>query len=237
MPNNIPPGGNTGDPNDPHDMGNGGFNEFGEWVWHDNSEGARESPPVFASPTNVNLRAMINSVSRDRVALSGDRRASLLSQLTSEQRARQRAGGETAGRVAQAGGPVPANFSGALDNALRRTKMRSRVQTMGDAAAEQQGLRDRINVAKASRTREGELINAAGRQAQINEGVNIATADANQMLKEGRFGLAGTIAGAGLARAMDGKGFGEFFGGIFGSGGGGGGIDLQTPPGAGGVGA
>lgn len=157
----------------------------------------------LARGPNALTRELVSRVSKDREVLRGDRRASLLAQVTSEDRGRRRLGGEVSGAVAQAGGDIQANFSDALDNALRRTKMRSRVQSMGDAQVEQQGLRDRIAVAKSSRSREGDLINASGRAAQIRYGVNIAQADANQAVREGQYGLAGTVLGAGLARYLN----------------------------------
>lgn len=146
------------------------------------------------------------AVAADRKQLKADRRSSLTAQLTSEERGRQRLGGQVSGNVAQAGGHMPANFGGALDNALRRTKMRTRLQGMGEAQVGQQGLKDRIAVASASRRREGELINAFGRRAQITQGVNFATADANQIMNENRMGAFGSLAGAGLSYLINNRG-------------------------------
>lgn len=160
----------------------------------------------------ANARSAVNQLSDDRKTLKGDRRSSLLAQMTSEGRLRHRAGVERSGAVANAGGTAPADFRGALDNQLRRTKMRTRMQNMGEDQVGQQSLKDRIAVAQSSRGREFELINAFGKSAQIRQGVNLANADANQALKEGRFGAAGTILGAGLSAYLNGA-FGNLFGG------------------------
>ncbi len=162
-------------------------------------------------------RDAVNAVGKDRFLLKRDRKQSLLSQITSEPRLRRRAGIERSGAVAQRGGTMPADFAGALDNQMRRTKMRTRMQNMGEEQVGQQSLRDRISVAQASRGREYDLINAFGKSAQIRKGINIATGDAKQALKEGQYGAAGTVLGAGLSAWINGA-----FDNIFKRGGGGG---------------
>lgn len=202
--------------------------DFGAWIDNpgahgsseDQSEGSdiaiaqgnrmRSPAGTFASKV---LTDQVRSIERDRQGLVPFRRASLTAQATSEARARRRLGGQIAGNTAQLAGSMPrGDFAGALDNALRRTKTRARMATMGDAQVEQQGLKDRMAVATASRRREGELVNAMGRAAQIRQGVNFATADANQVAREAKMGLAGTILGAGAALWKNG-GFNNMFGG------------------------
>ena len=179
-------------------------------------EGAKLHEQEQQMSVYSSARDAVQSVGRDRVDLKRDRRQSLLAQMNSEGRLRRRAGVDRSGAVAQRGGTPPANFAGALDNQVRRTKMRTRMQNMGEEQVGQQSLRDRIAVAQSSRNREYGLINALGKSAQIRQGVNLADADAQQAVKEGQYGAAGTVLGAGLSAWMNGA-----FSGLFNRGGGG----------------
>jgi hypothetical protein len=117
-------------------------------------------------------------------------------------RQKRRLRGSLSSQIAQGGSqqPMP-TFGGALSDALRRTKVRSRIASQGDKAIEQQQLRDRVSIAMAGRQREGQYMQAAANAANIREGVNVGVANANQQIQNANMGMWGSIAG-GLAGAV-----------------------------------
>jgi hypothetical protein len=79
--------------------------------------------------------------------------------------------------------------------------MRSRIESQGDKAIEQQQLSDRVKIAQAGRAREGQFMDAESRAANIREGVNVGVQNANQFIQNSRMNMWGGIAG-GLAGAI-----------------------------------
>lgn len=165
------------------------------------------------------LRQQVAAIGSDRRGMQHFRTSSLAASGNLVNRLRRRAGASESSAVAQFQGGSNATYGGALDNALRRSKIRSRIAAQGDSAIEQQGLRDRIALAQASRAREGDLLTASARARNIREGVNIGVSDANAAIRASNFGLYGTLAGAigGVLANEEGRaGLSKILGGIFG---------------------
>ena len=162
-----------------------------------------------------NAKQQLRAISADRGGLAKLRDSSFTASGNLENRMRRRAGQTASGAVAQGfAGPTPTSFGGALDTALRRTKVRSRIAQQGEAAINQQSLKDRIAIAQASRQREGDLLTSSLKAANIREGVNIGVADANQAMKNNTYGLAGAVLG-GVSGVLANKEGREFTGGLF----------------------
>lgn len=144
------------------------------------------------------LREMVGSVSADRAGMKGLRNQAFLSDATSVNRESRRLRNATSSQVAQGFSGAPISFGDALNTALRRTKARAKVENMGDAQIEQQGLKNRIGIAKWSRQREGELMNSMAKARNIREGVNVGVDDANALDKASKYGMYGSMLGMGV---------------------------------------
>jgi hypothetical protein len=167
------------------------------------------------------LRSSIAEAGRSRQSLVGLRDASHVAASTQVDRERRRGLGSLSSQVAQHANQQPAaTFGGALDDALKRTKVRSRIASQGDKAIEQQGLRDRVAIAMQGRQREGAFMNAAASAANIREGVNVGVANANAFADDAKAGAFGTVAGAigGVLANKEGRaGLKNIFSKVFGS--------------------
>jgi len=167
------------------------------------------------------LRSQIVEAGQSRQALVGLRDASHVAASTQVDREKRRFRGSLSSQIAQSGSqqPMP-TFGGALDDALKRTKVRSRVASLGDKAIEQQGLRDRVSIAMEGRKREGAYMDASARAANIREGVDVGVANANAYADDARAGAFGTVAGAigGVLANKEGRaGLKNIFSKVFGS--------------------
>jgi hypothetical protein len=110
--------------------------------------------------------------------------------------------------VAQKFAGAPARgFAGNLDMAVRRGKARQGILARGDAAVRNQQLKDRLQLAKRSASRHGQIQGALANAANLREGGNAAAKSASDQVNSALTGAIGSIAG-GVAR-----GFGDWFGG------------------------
>lgn len=97
------------------------------------------------------------------------------------------------GLPAASGGPR--GFSKNLNQTLRRGKARQGIINRGDAAIRNQRLKDRLQVAKSSVVRRGQLQQTAADSARLESGLELAQTNANVGVNQAMIGAAGSIAG------------------------------------------
>jgi hypothetical protein len=124
---------------------------------------------------------------------------------TSKERGRLRGGLSSA--IAQRFGRVGANqqqlFAGNLDQLTRKARARQQISQRGEAAIENQQLKDRISIARQGLKRRGLALRAAGASARQRLGLDTAVRGAKDATSAAFAGAAGGIVGGLAAGAKD----------------------------------
>lgn len=153
---------------------------------------------------------------------------------TATDRARRRMGAAASSAIATQSPERPTSFRQALSDAERRSRARSQVFRQGEKAAQTQGLRDRMTVARRGLARRGRVTEGLASALNIREGVNLGVSKADALVAASRADLAGGILGgvtATLADPTSRQNIGNLFSNIFGGGTGGGTLtDVNVNP-------
>lgn len=166
------------------------------------------------------LRNEVSSLSSTRAAyenLRDQHRANIMSDPSRLRAQLQRTASFAANRQEAAlTSPV---FGGQLEAATRRMRARQGIVNRGEEAIVNQNLKDRLQVVRAQMKRRGAIQQGLQQAANIRQGVNIGTQNANQIISESNADLFGGIAGAATGILKDSgnrEKIGNWFKGIFG---------------------
>jgi hypothetical protein len=154
----------------------------------------------FASDHLMNDLAMLDA---DRGAFSTLRAQHQGAVGNTQGRLRKELGRSATAAVAQQERGVGPAFGGQLESAVRRMRARQGIMNRGEAAINNQSLKDRIEIARGSMRRRGQLQQSLQQAANIREGVNVGVQNANQIIAESNADLFGGIAGAGAGILKD----------------------------------
>lgn len=153
------------------------------------------------SGPNADFAASIEGLSPQAARLGkiADRRTGRVERQAGQQMQELR--GAASSALAQQDAVVPTSFAGSLDAAARRSKARAGIISRGDSAIRNQQLRDRLEIARRSRGRQGQALRGLGAAANIQEGVNLGVQDARDFGRQSQADLFGGLAGiaAGIA--------------------------------------
>ena len=99
--------------------------------------------------------------------------------------------------------PGGGSFAKRLEQSLRRGKARQGIVNRGDAAIRNQQLKDRLQLARSSVSRRGQIQGAAGSARQLRAGLDASERSAKSQVGSALAGAGGFIAGGAI------RGFGD----------------------------
>ena len=107
----------------------------------------------------------------------------------------------TAGAGAQAKfrDPGGASFADKLEQTIRRGRARQGIVNRGDKAIANQQLKDRLQLARAGMTRQGQLMGASASAARLQKGLDITKEQAASSVSQANAGMYGFLAGSALS--------------------------------------
>ncbi len=122
---------------------------------------------------------------------------------TSQERRRLQAGVSStiAGNFQRIGGNQQSQFSGNLQQLLRKAKARSSISRRGESAIANQQLKDRISIARQGVGRRGQALRAIGASGRARVGLDTSIRQSKDTVSAAISGAAGSIAG-GLASGI-----------------------------------
>lgn len=147
---------------------------------------------------NQTLGSQVGALAVERAGLRENRQRSIgaIGNQAARQRAMLTRGAST--RVAQdeqrQGRPV--NFAGAADQAVRRMRTRQGIVNRGEAAIQNQALKDRLRIVQSGLTQRGSLQNLQQQAINIREGTNVGIQDANNRARVAQANMWGSIVGS-----------------------------------------
>ncbi len=144
----------------------------------------------------THLNAMIDRGRADRADMRGLRQRLAASVGNQERREGRRLAATASSATAQANVRRPTSFAGAIEDATRIARSRDGIMRRGDAAIENQALKDRIAFVQRGVRRRGALQRGLTTAMNIQEGVNVGVSDANQRISQSRASMFGGITGA-----------------------------------------
>lgn len=156
------------------------------------------------------LKSQVNSVQAQREGYAENRQRSFGATMMANQRGIADLK-RNAAMVSEQNQPVPANFAGALGLATRRARVRVGIARRGEAAVENQAIKDRIAMTQAHVQRQGVLQAQLGQAANIQQGVDVGAQQAKDRASAAKYNAIGTVVGAGfsaLKEWKDGQGTG-----------------------------
>lgn len=163
------------------------------------------------APSHIRASRAAGEEQRRQYGMLSDRLAASIS--TSRDRMRRTVGAQSAAAV-QAGTAMPTTFSAAINDATRRSKARAGIMQRGEAAIENQALKDRLKFVRRGVLAKGRIETALSQAYAQREGLNTGLSDAAQQIAASNSALAGNIIGGVTGFLMDSQNR-EWLSGIF----------------------